>query len=361
MPCTKDLNIDTSTPVMVTGATGYVAGVLISRLLDYGLTIHATVRDPTKKDRLQYLEDCAAKSKGSIKFFSGNLLERGSFDEAAKNCSIIFHTASPFVLTVDNVDKDLLEPAVGGTENVLTTANNTPTVTRVVLTSSAAAIFNHASDLNDIPDGVWTEEIWNRGSTKTDSPYSLSKTMAEQKAWVMAGSQTQWKLVVINPTFVMGPGLKYHPTSESFQLIKKLGSGEVGSMAPAIPFGLVDVRDVADGHIAAAFLPEAAGRHIFNGTNGSLVSMSQAIAEKFAPPKHKVPTKEAPVPNSLLWAIAPWVGMSRTFAKENLGYKMNFDNSKATNELGIDFYPLSKTMQEMYQQLLDEKIIEVKD
>lgn len=236
-------------------------------------------------------------------------------------------------------------------------ANKTPTVKRVVLTSSVVAIYNHASDLVDIPSGVFTEEVWNRKSTRTDLPYSLSKTMAEQKAWVMAGSQTQWKLVVINPGFVMGPGMKYHPTSTSFTTVKSMCSGEVGNYVPALPVGVVDVRDVADAHIAAAFIPKANGRHILNGMNTTFVGMFRSIAEKYPPPKHSIPTKEAPLPKILLWALAPYIGMTRTYIKEELGYEVNFDNSKSKNELGIDYYPMEKTMQDMYQQLLDEKII----
>ena len=347
MPCTKDLDIDTKSPVCVTGATGYVAGVLISRLLDRGLTVHATVRDPSKKERTQYLQDKADESKGAIKFFAGDLLKEGSFDEAAKGCSVIFHTASPFVISVKDVDEDLLKPAVKGTENVLTTASNTPTVKRVVLTSSCAAIYNHACDLDEIPEGVWTEEVWNRNSSRIDNPYSLSKTMAEQKAWVMAGSQCQWKLVVINPSFVMGPGLKYHPSSESFQFAKQLvGSGSTG--VPAFPFGVVDVRDVAEAHIAAAFVPEAAGRHITNGSNTDMVEMAKGMIPAM---------KEAPVPKLLLWTLAPYIGLTRNFVSKNMGYKMNFDNSKAKNELGIDFYPLEKTMGDMYKQLEESKAI----
>ena len=175
MPCTKDLNISRSHPVLVTGATGYVAGVLIAHLLEKGLTVHGTVRDPTKTDRLKHLNDAASKTKGTIKFLKADLLAEGSYDEAAKGCSVIFHTASPFALNVKDPDKDLIEPALRGTENVLTTANKTPSVKRVVLTSSCVAIYNHAKELQDIPGGVFTEENWNRGSTREDNPYPLSK------------------------------------------------------------------------------------------------------------------------------------------------------------------------------------------
>ena len=190
-------------------------------------------------------------------------------------------------------DKDLIEPAVRGTENVLTTASQTPSVERVVLTSSCAAVYGHAADLEQEPDQVWTEESWNRSSSRTDQPYSLSKTLAEMKAWVIAGSQTQWKLVVVNPTLVMGPGLKYHAASESYKWLIQLGGG--GAMAtagvPDFPVGIVDVRDVAAAHVAAAYLKEAAGRYICNGSNTSFPAMAAALRAKYPPPKYPVPTR----------------------------------------------------------------------
>lgn len=363
MPSTKEFKIDTNKPVMVTGATGYVAGVLIAQLLDAGVTVHATVRDPSKKDRFQYLQDYADKSVGSIKFFAGDLVKPNSFDDAAVGCSIIFHTASPFVIDVKDVDKNLLEPAVQGTENVLGTANKTPTIKRVVLTSSCAAIYNHASDLEEVPGKVWTEKVWNRGSTRTDNPYSLSKTLAEQAAWVAAGSQTQWKLVVMNPAMIMGPGLKYHATSESYQTCKSLGGGEMASGAPALPMGVVDVRDVAAAHIAGAYLPDAAGRHILVGTNTTLLEMGKAMAEKYPPPKYPVAQAALPLPKAILWLMAPYIPgpLTRVFIQENLGYHANFDTTKAKTELGMEFLPLTTTMQEMYQVLLDEEVVKPKE
>ena len=291
-------------------------------------------------------------------------MERGSFDAAAAGCSIIFHTASPFTTDVQDPDKDLIEPAVRGTENVLTTASQTPSVQRVVLTSSCAAVYGHAADLEQEPNQVWTEESWNRSSSRTDQPYSLSKTLAEMKAWVIAGSQTQWKLVVVNPTLVMGPGLKYHAASESYKWLIQLGGG--GAMAtagvPDFPMGIVDVRDVAAAHVAAAYLKEAAGRYICNGSNTSFPAMAAALRAKYPPPKYPVPTRTLwYIPKRLLWLLAPYVDLSRTFVQNNLGLKMNFDTSKIQKELGMEFLSLETTLQDMYQQLLDEKVIEPKE
>lgn len=201
---TAGLSINRSKPVVVTGATGYVAGVLIKELLNEGLTVHATVRDPSKKANFKYLQDIADSSKGNIKFFAGNLLEEGSFAEAMKGCGTVFHTASPFVSAPQDPIKDLIDPAVQGTEHVLSQANKTPSVTRVVLTSSAVAIYCHANEADKLPGGAFTEKDWNRISTTTYAPYYTSKTLAEMAAWVVAGSQTQWTLVTIVSDFDLG-------------------------------------------------------------------------------------------------------------------------------------------------------------
>ncbi len=66
----KNKTIDKSKPVLVTGATGYVAGWLIKKLLDEGLTVHAAIRDPGQKEKIRHLEELAETSKGSIRFFA---------------------------------------------------------------------------------------------------------------------------------------------------------------------------------------------------------------------------------------------------------------------------------------------------
>ena len=131
--------MDKSKPILVTGATGYIAGWIIERLLNQGYNVHATVRDPSKKNKIQHLYDIAEKSSGKIQFFKADLLEAHSFDESMQGCEVVIHTASPFVVTnYKDAVKDIIEPAVKGTENVLDSVNRTESVKRVVLTSSIA-------------------------------------------------------------------------------------------------------------------------------------------------------------------------------------------------------------------------------
>ncbi|CAB9517925.1 Anthocyanidin reductase ((2S)-flavan-3-ol-forming) [Seminavis robusta] len=315
MPCLKKFAIGTAKPVLVTGGTGYVAGVLISQLMDKGLTVHTTVRDPSKKDRIQHLQDLAAKSRGSIKFFKADLLTLGAFEEAMKGCYAVFHIASPFAMAVKDPVKDLAEPAVKGTENVLLQCNKTPSVERVVLTSSCVAVYTDAAEINDEKNPV-TEDSRNRTASLTHNPYSLSKTLAEQKAWTIAGSQTQWRLCTINPNLIVGPGIKYHESSESFHLVKSFGSNDpnMAMGAPNIGMSCVDVRDVAAAHIAAAYLEDAAGRHhirhILSGPGFFLPEIGQAIVKKYGS-KYSIVTKPVPYLVSyfaLAACSSPWPG-----------------------------------------------------
>eukprot|EP00121_Abeoforma_whisleri_P008171 Awhi_evm1s7491 len=144
------MNIPLSEPVMLTGATGYVAGVLCKELLEAGLTVHCPVRSPDNKEKIKHLVDVAATTKGTLKFFKADLLDRGSYLESMQGCSVVFHTASPFNMNPKDVEKDLLEPAVNGTEYVLESVAKTPSVKRVVLTSSVYAVASDPQDTLDV-------------------------------------------------------------------------------------------------------------------------------------------------------------------------------------------------------------------
>ena len=156
--------IDKNKPVMVTGATGYVAGWVVKKLLDEGLTVHASVRDPENPKKLKYLDELTKKAPGEIKYFTADLLDEGSYKKAMAECEVVFHTASPFKIDVTDPQKELVDPAQLGTRNVLEEANRTPSVKRVVLTSSCAAIYGDNADLQKTPTGIFTENIWNTSS-----------------------------------------------------------------------------------------------------------------------------------------------------------------------------------------------------
>ncbi len=345
------MEIDRSRPVLVTGASGYIAGWVIQRLLEEGLTVHASVRDASNTEGLAHLNRLAEGSPGSLRFFAADLLDEGSFDAAMAGCSTVFHVASPFVLAVKDAQEQLVKPAVEGTRNVLEAANRTASVSRVVVTSSCAAIYSDNADLADTPSGVFTEEIWNTRSSLTHQPYSYSKTLAEKEAWKIANAQERWRLVVVNPCGVFGPGTRVHESSESFKILTQLGDGSLSPAAPDMGIGLVDVRDLAEAHLRAAFLAGAQGRHIISGHDTSMPEMARVLRERF--PNHKLPRMVAP--KFMIWLLGPLINkaLTRRTVSRNIGHPWRGDSSKSRRELGMHYRPIEETLHDHFQQLID--------
>lgn len=350
-------HIDKSKPVLVTGANGYVASWLVKRLLEEGLTVHAAVRDPKNEKKVGHLKKIAEASKGKLILFKGDLLQPGSYKEAMQGCELVFHTASPFSIEAKDAQKTLIEPAVKGTESVLFSANETPSVKRVVITSSCAAMYTDTIDTINEPGGRLTENSWNTTASLDYHPYSYSKTLAEKRAWEIAQSQKQWDLIAINMCLVMGPPLNpAETTSESLNLARQLGDGTLRAGAPKLGTGLVDVRDVAEVHFRAGFLPEAKGRYITSAHETDFFEMSQTLLPKYGK-KYPLPTFVAP--KWLLLLIGPMVNkaLTRRFVRNNINIPWRADNSKVKKELGINFLPMSVTMEDSFQSLIDSGVL----
>ena len=352
--------IDKSKPVMVTGANGYVASWIVKRLLDEGITVHAAVRDPEIEKKIEHLKEAAKNSKGEIKFFKTDLLTPGSYKKSMEGCELVYHTASPYSLDIKDPQKELIEPAVLGTEGVLKSCSEVTSVKRVVITSSCAAIYTDAIDSVNAPGGVLTEEVWNTTASLDYQPYSYSKTLAEQKAWEMAKNQSQWDLISMNPPGVFGPPLNpNNTTSESVNILKMLGGGDMKMGAPKMGIGIVDIRDLAEAHYKAGFTPEAQGRYLTSGHNSNFLEMGTVLLPKYG---DKFPLPRKALPKWLLMIVGPMTNklFTRRFIRNNVNIPWNGDNSKVKRELGITFRPLQETMEDSFQVLIDEGILKAK-
>ena len=352
--------IDKSKPVMVTGANGYVASWVVKRLLEEGLTVHAAVRNPENKEKMAHLHKAAADSSGQIKFFAGDLLKPDSYKAAMEGCELVYHTASPFTTDVKDPQKELIDPAVNGTENVLNSAKEVSTVKRVIVTSSCAAIYTDAIDSVNAPGGKLTEEIWNSTASLDYQPYSYSKTLAEKKAWEIQASQSAWDLVTVNMCLVLGPDLNPHrTTTESMNILKMLGDGQMKMGAPKIGVGIVDVRDVAEAHYRAGFTPEAKGRYITSAHETDFLEMGTVLLPKYG---GNYPLPKQALPKWLLMIVGPMTNklLTRKFIRNNVNIPWKADNSKIKKELGMSFRSLKETMEDSFQVLIDENILKAK-
>ncbi|MBK8397969.1 MAG: NAD-dependent epimerase/dehydratase family protein [Leptospiraceae bacterium] len=353
------MKINPSKPILVTGGSGYIASWVVKYLLEEGHTVHTTVRDKTQKDKYLHLEEIANNSKGKLVVFDADLMKKDSFLEAMQECELVIHMASPFfVVGIKDAQKDLIGPAKDGTANVLHSANVTKSVKRIVLTSSCASIYGDNCDLSLTKDKVFTEEYWNTTSSLSHSPYSYSKTVAEQEAWKIANAQSQWDLLTINPAFVLGPSLTKRTDSTSINMMIQLGNGTFSFGVPELWFGITDVRDVARAHILAGFTPTAKGRHISCTDSIELYGLAEYLREKFT---DKYPFPKWKVPYFMVWLFGPILGFSHEYVEKNIGIPVKFDNSYTQKDLGLKFTDIKQTVCDHFEQLLQDGIIKRKD
>lgn len=342
-------------PVLVTGGNGYVASWLVKRLLDLGLDVRATVRDPQDPRKTAHLNAVAHDCPGTLSLLRADLLDPDAFDPAMADCRLVFHTASPLIVRrVKDPLRDLIEPATAGTRNVLEAANRTPSVRRVVLTSSIVATYGDAADLEHIDGDRFDESHWNTTSGENHQPYSYSKTLSERLAWQMAEEQSRWDLVVVNPGLVLGPGLSPHTRAEGVLMMLDLGNGYYRFGAPELEFAVVDVRDVAEGHLVAALTPEASGRHILVNESLGLIEIAEILRERFG---DGFPFPRRTVPNPVALMLAPRRGIPQAVARRNLGYPLRFDNTRSRTALGMSYRPARESVVDHFQQLLDDGLV----
>ena len=224
---------------------------------------------------------------------------------------------------------------------------------RVVVTSSCAAIYGDNADMQETKGGKFTEDNWNETSSLEHQPYSYSKTLAEREAWNIANDQDRWDLVTINPSFVLGPAINPFASSESFTIFKQFGDGTARIGVPDLAIAAVDVRDVADAHMAAAFSPAASGRYITSGCDTSFFDMAVALREHFG---DSYPFPRRILPKGMVWLMGPLFNkaLTRKIVSKNVGMPLVIDNSKSISELEISYRPMETSVTDMFQQLLDK-------
>ncbi|MED6172987.1 hypothetical protein PIB30_055170 [Stylosanthes scabra] len=239
--------------VCVTGASGYIASWIVKFLLQRGYTVRATLRDPGDPKKVEHLLRLEG-AKERLQLFKADLVEEGSFDSVVQGCHGVFHTASPVLLHVG----ELIDPAVKGTLNVLEACAKSPSVKRVVLTSSICAVL--FSDRPKTPqvvvDETWFSDPHFSHQLKSWQWYTVSKTLAEEAAWKFA-EKNGIDMVVINPVLVAGPLLQPQVNASVEPILNLIN----GNKFPNSSFGWVNVKDVAEAHIKAYEIASACGRY----------------------------------------------------------------------------------------------------
>ncbi|GAB1523220.1 Glycine-rich RNA-binding protein 2, mitochondrial [Rhizoctonia solani] len=256
--------------VLLTGGNGFIAVHILLLLLKHGHNVTTTVRSESKTTHLRKTFPEATES-GQLKFaIIQDMTAPGAFDQVFKDNAFdsVLHTSSPLVFGVEDPEKDILQPAIKGTTEILkSTKEHGSKVKRVIITSSFAALANSSVDSTK---HVYSEKDWNPityeyAVQNPEVAYFASKTLAEKAAWdFVEKEKLQFDLVTICPTMVYGPALQEVTSLETLNATSlqfyQIFNGQNNDLKGNGVWLWVDVRDVAEAHVAALEKPEAGGK-----------------------------------------------------------------------------------------------------
>ena len=313
--------------VLVTGASGFVGGIVARALVQAGHEVRVMTR-PTADRRL--LADLP------LEIVSGDVRDLDAVRRATAGCAQVYHVAALYKLWVRH-KKDMYESNVTGTENVMQAAGEN-SVKKVVYTSSVAT-------LGCAGDGSWGREDTPVSLSDMIGHYKRSKFFAEQVALRYASQGLP--VVIVNPSTPVGVGdLKPTPTG---QLIVDFLNGRMPGYIDT-GLNLVDVEDVAQGHLLAAEKGRIGEKYILGNENLSLQQILELLSELTGRP---APTFKVPYALALGAAYGDAILARLMSGREPsiplVGVKLSkkkmfFDSTKAIQELGFRQTPVREAL-----------------
>ena len=262
--------------VLLTGSTGHIGYRTLIEALHAGYDVRAAIRRESSIAEIN-----ATKSiqpyLSSLSFITvEDITKDGAFDEAVRDVSYIVHIASPLARPSDDPDKTIIQPAIYGTLSILSSALKQPSVRRVVITASQAAVTPLIAYTSQ-DQGIITPE-WRVPSDTlpTEYPnyftaYSVSKILAyNHTVEFIEKEKPKFTVINIMPTLVIGKNeLATTPQavnggSNEIAMNVLLGVQNPAGMAATT----VHVDDVAKIHIAALDPKIEGNRNLGANCNG---------------------------------------------------------------------------------------------
>jgi dihydroflavonol-4-reductase len=313
--------------VLVTGATGFIGSNIVRELIKEDINVRVTLR---KTSDTRNIDDL------NVEKIYCDIRDKDSVKKALKGCDTLYHTAAYFAHWSPN-KKLFYDINVEGTKIILEEALSQG-LEKVVYTSTSNTIGSHGA-------GNYVNEEAEFNGWDAGDHYAISKYLAEGEA--MKICEKGLPLVIVNPTLVIGVRDR-KPTPSGALIVDIANENMPGYIEGAI--NVIDVEDVARGHIQAAQKGRIGERYLFGNENLFVGEFFELIAEiaGIKPPKRKIPYRVALLLGYLFQIGAhitkkpPLVSVSQV----RLG-KMgeHFDCSKAINELGLKQTPIKKTIE----------------
>jgi dihydroflavonol-4-reductase len=312
--------------VLVTGGAGFIGHHVVRLLREQGRPVRVLVLRGEDTRNLAGLD---------VERVEGDVLDRGSLSRAMEGCELVFHLAAIYRTWVPD-PRLTWEVNVAGTTNVLACAMERR-VKRVVCTSSIAGIGLSG-------DGTPSDETARFNLWNDSFDYVRSKWLGQEVALSFARVMD---VVVVNPGMPMGPG-DIGPTPTGKTLIDTLK----GRHKLAFDGGLniVDVEDVARGHLLAAEKGARGEKYLLSGHNVGVFEFVDVLSRVTGTPLKlaRVPAGLVVRVGAVMESVADNVTKKEPIATAGsvryASQKLYFDNAKAKRELGYTVRPLEDTI-----------------
>lgn len=311
---------------LVTGGTGFVGAHVVRALLARGGRVRCLVRPRSDRRNLEGLP---------VDLFEGDLLDRPSLDGALRGIEVLYHVAADYRLWAKDPE-ELYRSNAGGTRNVLAAAAEAG-VSRVVYTSSVGA-------LGLTKDGSPADERTPVRREEVVGHYKKSKFDAERVAekWAASGLP----VVIVNPSTPVGE-LDVKPTPTGQVIVDFLNRRIPAYVDTGL--NVIDVRDVAAGHLLAAQKGRPGEKYILGHRNMTLKEILETLARLTGLPAPRLRLPHA-IPFAVAAVDALVSGLSGKPPRVSLEsvrmsrHRMYFDASKAVRELGLPQSPVEEAL-----------------
>ncbi|MBI5952725.1 MAG: aldehyde reductase [Chloroflexi bacterium] len=339
-----------SKPILVTGASGFVALHTIIQLLQQGYKVRATLRTLSREAEIREAIGKHVEVGDNLEIISADLTQDSGWDKIVEGCESVLHVASPFPLLEPKDENELITPAVTGTLRVLRAAHDAK-IKRVVIVSSLAAIYSgHNGENRTFDENDWSDVGKDIGA------YAKSKTLAESAAWDFINSAkntNKLELVAVNPPLILGPvPNKDLPTSA--EMVSTLMLGQVPGVA-RMKVGIVDVRDVASALILAMTIPEATGnRFLCPAGTIWLKDFADILRKKYAPRGYRVNALQIPV-----WVVRLLALFDKKIARVvgDLEWDFELSDEKIKRILKWSPRPMEEAILSMAESLIEQGLV----
>lgn len=319
---------------LVTGASGFIGAHVLRAALEAGAEARALVRAGSDRANVEGLP---------VEVVEGDVTDEASLDRALAGVDTLFHVAARYDLS-RGARRDVWRANVLGTERVMRAALRQG-VERVVHTSSVAAI----GPSHGAGDRVADERQW-AAAKSAPGPYERSKIVSERLVHRLVAAEGLPAVAVL-PTAPIG-GLDRKPTPTG-RLIADAARGRMPAYIGSAGLNVVDVRDVARGHVLAAERGRVGERYILGHAEGNL-TLREIIERAAALGGASAPRAAIPWQAAFAWAVVEegWCAVAGQTPRATVaGVRISrrrqwYDVSKAVAELGLPQTPLDEAFAE---------------